>query len=57
MNYLMDYKANRGEAPIELIPQFDLVKEVVDSFDVPNIGIAGFEADDCIGTIAVQAKE
>ncbi len=51
------YKANRGEAPVELIPQFDLVKEVVDSFDVPNIGISGFEADDCIGTIAVQAKE
>nr|WP_295971954.1 5'-3' exonuclease H3TH domain-containing protein [uncultured Bacillus sp.] len=51
------YKANRGEAPEELIPQFDLVKEVVDSFDVPNIGIEGYEADDCIGTIAVQAKQ
>lgn len=50
-----DYKANRGEAPVELIPQFDLVKEVVSSFDVPNIGLAGYEADDCIGTIAVQA--
>src|SRR3954463_14409665 len=57
-NELFDgYKANRGEAPVELIPQFDLVKEVVDSFDVPNIGIVGFEADDCIGTIAVQAKD
>ena len=52
-----DYKANRGAAPVELIPQFDLVKEVVASFDVPNIGISGFEADDCIGTIAVQAKQ
>lgn len=52
-----DYKANRGEAPVELIPQFDLVKEVVESFDVPNIGMKGFEADDCIGTIAVQAKD
>ena len=51
------YKANRGEAPVELIPQFNLVKEVVDSFDVPNIGISGYEADDCIGTIAVQAKD
>lgn len=51
------YKANRGEAPVELIPQFELVKEVVSSFDIPNIGIAGFEADDCIGTIAVQASE
>jgi 5'-3' exonuclease len=51
------YKANRGEAPVELIPQFDLVKEVVASFDIPNIGLAGFEADDCIGTIAVQASK
>ena len=47
-----DYKANRGEAPVELIPQFDLVKEVVDAFDIPNIGLEGYEADDCIGTIA-----
>ncbi len=52
-----DYKANRGAAPEELIPQFDLVKEVVASFDVPNIGVPGYEADDCIGTIAIEAKQ
>lgn len=52
-----EYKANRSEAPIELMPQFDLVKEVVSSFDIPNIGITGFEADDCIGTIAKSARE
>ncbi|AZU63088.1 5'-3' exonuclease [Neobacillus mesonae] len=52
-----EYKGNRGEAPVELIPQFDLVKEVVESFDIPNIGLAGFEADDCIGTIANQVKD
>jgi 5'-3' exonuclease len=51
------YKANRSEAPVELMPQFDLVKEVVSSFDIPNIGISGFEADDCIGTIARNAQE
>jgi len=51
-----DYKGNRGEAPVELIPQFDLVKEVVASFDIPNIGLEGYEADDCIGTIANQMK-
>ncbi|KAF0818723.1 DNA polymerase I 5'-3' exonuclease domain [Bacillus sp. ZZV12-4809] len=51
------YKANRPEAPIELVPQFDLVKEVVDAFDVPNIGLEGFEADDCIGTIAKKASQ
>lgn len=51
------YKANRSEAPVELIPQFDLVKEVVAAFDIPNIGLAGYEADDCIGTIANHLKE
>jgi len=52
-----DYKGNRGEPPIELVPQFDLVKEVVASFDIPNIGQVGFEADDCIGTLAHQYKK
>lgn len=47
-----DYKGNRPSAPEELIPQFDLVKEVVSSFNVPNVGIVGYEADDCIGTLA-----
>jgi 5'-3' exonuclease len=49
-----DYKGNRSAPPEELIPQFDLVKEVVDAFDMPNIGIENFEADDCIGTLAKQ---
>ncbi|MBN8200203.1 MULTISPECIES: 5'-3' exonuclease [Bacillaceae] len=51
------YKANRPQAPIELVPQFDLVKEVVEAFDVPNIGLEGYEADDCIGTIARKASQ
>ncbi|GIP38759.1 5'-3' exonuclease [Paenibacillus sp. J31TS4] len=46
------YKANRGQPPEEMIPQFDLVKDVVASFGVTNVGFAGFEADDCIGTLA-----
>lgn len=47
----IDYKANRPEAPVELIPQFELAKEVVDALDIPNLGIEGYEADDCIGTL------
>lgn len=47
-----EYKGNRPQAPEDLIPQFDLVKEVVSSFDVPNVGIEGYEADDCMGTLA-----
>lgn len=46
------YKANRDAAPEELIPQFELVKEVTESFGVLNVGIHGYEADDCIGTLA-----
>ena len=46
------YKQNRSEPPEELVPQFDLIKEVIDAFDIPNIGIKNFEADDCIGTLA-----
>ncbi|MDQ0352143.1 5'-3' exonuclease [Alkalibacillus filiformis] len=47
------YKANRGAPPEELIPQFDLVKEVTEAMDIPNVGVKGFEADDCIGTLAL----
>ncbi|TXK85570.1 5'-3' exonuclease H3TH domain-containing protein [Paenibacillus sp. N3.4] len=46
------YKGNRGPAPEELIPQFDLVKDVTASFNIPNVGLVGYEADDCIGTLA-----
>jgi 5'-3' exonuclease len=52
-----NYKGNRPEAPDELIPQFDLVKDVVASFNVPNIGAPGFEADDCIGTLARKLSD
>lgn len=51
-----DYKGNRIKPPFELIPQFDLVKEVVSEMGILNIGIAGFEADDCIGTLAYQLR-
>ena len=50
-----EYKANRSEAPVEMGPQFDLAKEAVEAFNIPNIGVIGYEADDCIGTIAKTA--
>ncbi|WP_042337928.1 5'-3' exonuclease [Bacillus andreraoultii] len=51
-----DYKGNRPAPPSELIPQFDLAKEVTGAFSIPNIGVPGFEADDCLGTIASEMK-
>ncbi|MDQ0299311.1 5'-3' exonuclease [Salibacterium salarium] len=49
-----EYKANRSQPPEELIPQFDMAKEAMDGFEVPNVGVEDFEADDCIGTLADQ---
>ncbi|GAB2548785.1 5'-3' exonuclease [Gracilibacillus alcaliphilus] len=46
------YKSNREAPPEELVPQFDLAKDIVTMFQVPNVGEVGYEADDCIGTLA-----
>ncbi|MDQ0213628.1 5'-3' exonuclease [Oikeobacillus pervagus] len=51
------YKGNREAPPVELIPQFDLAKEVSEAFALPNIGVVGYEADDCIGTISNIEKK
>jgi len=48
------YKANRDEPPLELIPQFDKLRDLVDAFDIPCLGIEGYEADDVIGSLAKQ---
>ncbi|MHC5251973.1 5'-3' exonuclease [Listeria kieliensis] len=54
-NELFDgYKAGRKAPPEEMIPQFDLAKEVAEAFGFMNLGVAGFEADDCIGTITAK---
>lgn len=49
-----NYKANRSEPPDELIPQFALVDELVKCLRLPEIKIANYEADDIIGSVAVQ---
>jgi DNA polymerase-1 len=51
-----EYKATRVKAPDELYAQIDRVKEVTQAFNIPIYEMAGFEADDVIGTIATQAE-
>ncbi|MGB0748975.1 MAG: DNA polymerase I [Magnetospiraceae bacterium] len=46
------YKAHRPPPPEELIPQFALVREAVQAFNVAAIDMDGFEADDLIATYA-----
>lgn len=47
-----NYKANRPDAPQDLVPQFSLVKDIVAALGIPNVGLEGYEADDCIGTLS-----
>jgi DNA polymerase-1 len=50
------YKANRPDAPEDLIPQFPLFREACHAFHLPVIEKIGFEADDIIATYTEQAK-
>lgn len=52
-----EYKATRVKAPQELYDQIPRVKELVESFNIPILEKAGYEADDLIGTITTKAKE
>ncbi|TQV76179.1 DNA polymerase I [Denitrobaculum tricleocarpae] len=51
------YKAQRPDAPEELIPQFGLIREATRAFNLPSIEMKGYEADDLIATYAREAKE
>lgn len=51
-----DYKANRAPMPPDLAEQIALVHEACEAMGVPNLTSEGFEADDVIGTLAVQAR-
>ena len=49
-----DYKANRSEAPEDLIPQFDYIRKSVEAFNLPSIELINYEADDLIATYSEQ---
>src|SRR5437773_3189722 len=50
-----DYKANRAPMPSDLADQIPLVHEACEAMGVPILTFSGFEADDVIGTLAMQA--
>src|SRR5580704_17996533 len=52
-----DYKAHRPDPPDDLRPQFGLIREAVQAFDLPCLEQAGFEADDLIATYVREACE
>ncbi len=52
-----EYKMNRPPAPEDLVPQFPLTRDATRAFGIACIEEVGFEADDIIATLAVQARE
>ena len=52
-----DYKANRPPMPDELRLQIEPIHNIIKAMGMPLISIGGVEADDVIGTLAVQATE
>lgn len=49
------YKAHRAPMDESLVDQISRTKEVVESLNIPQFGIEGYEADDIIGTLSKVA--
>ncbi len=52
-----EYKANRSEAPEDLIPQFGIIREAIDAFGLDVIEKKDFEADDIIASYVRYGEE
>jgi len=52
-----DYKANRQEAPEDLLNAMPDIKRIIRAFNIPVIELDGYEADDIIGTLSKKAAD
>lgn len=51
------YKANRPSMPEDLVVQLPYIKQVVKGMNIPVLELAGYEADDIIGTVVSLAED
>ncbi|OFX24713.1 MAG: DNA polymerase I [Bacteroidetes bacterium GWA2_31_9b] len=51
------YKANREATPEDIKKSIPYIKEIIKGFNIPILEVAGYEADDVIGTLAKQAEK
>lgn len=47
-----DYKGGRAETPEDLLPQFDMIRTLLEVLSVPVLEVHTFEADDILATLA-----
>ena len=52
-----EYKANRPPMPDELRVQIEPIHQIIDAMGLPMLIIDGVEADDVIGTLAIEASK
>ncbi|QEN07126.1 DNA polymerase I [Oceanispirochaeta crateris] len=50
------YKATRDKSPDDLFEQIPLIEEILSLMEVPTLRVDGYEADDLMGTLAVQSR-
>ncbi|MCM5529854.1 DNA polymerase I [Parasegetibacter sp. NRK P23] len=53
----IEYKANRQEAPEDLLSALPDIKKIIRGFNIPVMELDGYEADDVIGALAKQAEK
>jgi DNA polymerase-1 len=51
------YKANRAEMPGDLAQQLPYIRRALEAYRIPILELAGYEADDVIGTLAQKAVQ
>ena len=51
------YKANRAPMPEDLASQMPWIRRVLEAFRIPILELAGYEADDVLGTLSCRAAE
>jgi DNA polymerase-1 len=52
-----EYKANREETPDDIKMSIPYIRRIIEGFRIPILEMAGFEADDVVGTIAKMAEK
>jgi DNA polymerase-1 len=52
-----EYKAQREETPEDIRKSVPIIKEVLKAYRIPILEVAGYEADDVIGTLATKASK
>lgn len=52
-----EYKAERAATPEDIKLSVPIIKEIIKAYNIPIVEVAGYEADDVIGTLATEAEK